>query len=107
MRVNPSVSSGVQNAQTEGLKKSEQAAKPDRARQVEQMAKNQASAAAPAGAEISAKGKDLAKAHAVASAVSDIRADKVAELKKRIAEGSYQIDNDAIADRMISDHAAF
>ncbi|MBC7384625.1 MAG: flagellar biosynthesis anti-sigma factor FlgM [Cryobacterium sp.] len=106
MRVNPSVSGNVQGTQTEGLKKSEATAKPDRARQVEQMAKNQADAE-PAGAEISAKGKDFAKAHAVASAVSDIREDKIAELKKRIASGDYQIDNDAIADKMIGEHASF
>lgn len=106
MRVNPSVSGNIQGTQTEGLKKSEQAAKPDRAKQLEQMAKTQSSTA-PAASEISAKGKDFAKAHAVASAVSDIREDKIAALKKRIADGEYRIDNDAIADKMIGEHAAF
>jgi negative regulator of flagellin synthesis FlgM len=105
MRVNPSVSSNIQSTQAEGLKKTDQSAKADRARQVEQMAKNQ-NTVSPGRAELSSKGKDLAKAHAVASAAPDVRMDRVAELKRQIAEGSYKIDSEAIADEMIRNHAA-
>ena len=54
MRVNPGVSGNVQGTQTEGLKKSDKAAQPDRARQAEQTAKTQKSSS-PAQAEISTK----------------------------------------------------
>ncbi len=105
MRVNPGASPTIQNTQTEGLKKSEQTAKTDRAKQIEQMAKSQGSS--PARAEISDKGKELAKAHAVAKSSPDVREERIAALKARIADGSYKVDADAIADKMLKEHAAF
>ena len=105
MRVNPGASQNIQGTQTEGLKKTEQAAKPDRARQAEQIAKSRGISDTKAP-ELSDKGKDLAKAYAVASATPDVREDRIEALKKRIASGDYKIDSDAIADKMISDHAA-
>ena len=57
-----------------------------------------------AKAEISAKAKDFAKAKAVAADAPDVREDRVAELKKRISEGKYQVDAQAVADRMVDDH---
>jgi negative regulator of flagellin synthesis FlgM len=106
MRVNSSVNPNVQGTQTETTKKSEQAAKTDRARQIEKMAKTQSgSPAGAAKAEISDKAKDLAKAHAVATAAPDVREDRIAEIKRRLNAGEYKIDSDAIADKMISEHA--
>ena len=104
MRVNPGVSQNIQGTQTEGLKKSEQTTKPDRARATEEVAKTR-SAPNP-GAEISDKAKDLAKAYAVASAAPDVREDRIAELKKRIASGDYKIDSDSIADKMLGEHVS-
>ena len=60
-----------------------------------------ADAAAP---EISAKGRDLAKAKSVAEQAPEVREEKIAELKRRIAAGGYKIDSDVIADRMVDEH---
>ena len=105
MKVNSSVSSNVQGTQTESLKKAEKSAKTDRATQIEKLSKEQNSGA-PASAEISARGKEMAKAAAIASATPDVREDRISEIKKRIAAGEYNVDSDAIADKMIGEHAA-
>ncbi len=55
-------------------------------------------------AEISSRAKDLAQAKSVASAAPETREDKIAELKRRISEGSYALDHNAIADRLVDDH---
>jgi negative regulator of flagellin synthesis FlgM len=57
-----------------------------------------------ANAEISSKGKEFAKAKAIASDAPDVREEKIAALKARIAEGKYKVDADAIADRMVDEH---
>ncbi len=54
--------------------------------------------------EISPRAQELAKAKAVATSAPDTREAKIAELKARIAEGRYKVDNEAIADRMVDDH---
>ena len=105
MRVNPGVSPNIQGTQTEGLKKSEQTSKTDRTKSVDTGTKASETSAAPARAEISDKAKDLAKAYAVASAAPDVREDRIAELKKRIASGDYNVDSDKVADKMISEHS--
>lgn len=105
MKVNSSVSSNIQGTQTESLKKAEKSAKTERASQIEKLSKEQ-NASAPAAAEISSRGKEMAKASAIASATPDVREDRIAELKKRIAAGEYKVDTDAIADKMIGEHAS-
>ncbi len=57
-----------------------------------------------ANAEISQKSRELALAKNVATETPDIREDKVADLKKKISEGSYRVDSEAIADRLVDDH---
>ncbi len=104
MRVNPNLNPNIQGTQNEGTKKAEQTAQPERARQIEQLAKSKESSA-PARAEISDKGKEFAKVHAAATSAPDVRESKIAELKKRIAEGSYKIDSEKVADRMMQEHA--
>lgn len=59
-----------------------------------------------ARAEISARAREFSKAKEVAASAPDIREEKIADLKRRIASGQYKIDSDAIADRMIQDHAS-
>jgi negative regulator of flagellin synthesis FlgM len=54
--------------------------------------------------EISSRGREFAAAKAMAKSAPDVREDRVADLKKRIAEGSYAMNSDAIADRMVNDH---
>ena len=58
-------------------------------------------------ADLSIKGKEFSRAHSVASATPDVREDKIADLKKRIADGSYRVDAEAVADKMISEHMSF
>jgi len=59
-------------------------------------------------ADISSRGKelakDMAKAKEVATSAPDIREEKVAELKRRIAAGKYNVSPEAIADKMVDEH---
>jgi flagellar biosynthesis anti-sigma factor FlgM len=40
----------------------------------------------------------------VASSAPDVREERIAELKRRIQSGSYQMDPNAIADKMVTEH---
>ena len=55
-------------------------------------------------AEISSRGKEFSKARDVAASAPEVREDKIAELKQRIASGAYKVDSNAIADRMVDEH---
>lgn len=105
MRVNQG-GSPLQGNEAAGAKQSGKSAatqeskRPDRASTAE-VEKNPTRGA---NAEISSKSKDFAKAKSIASGAPDVREDKVADLKRRIAEGSYKVDTDAVADRMVDDH---
>jgi negative regulator of flagellin synthesis FlgM len=57
-----------------------------------------------ANTEISAKSKEFAHAKSVAAAAPDVREDRVNELKRKIADGHYHVDNQAVADRLVEDH---
>lgn len=54
--------------------------------------------------EISQKSREFAQAKGIASAAPDVREEKIAEIKRRVAEGKYQVNDDAVADRMVDDH---
>jgi flagellar biosynthesis anti-sigma factor FlgM len=54
--------------------------------------------------EISSKSKEFANAKALANSAPDVRADKIAELKRRIADKSYKVDSAAVADKLVDDH---
>ena len=73
-------------------------------RRAEEAAKSRGITNAP-GAEISGKAKDFAKAHSIAAATPDVREDRIAELKKRIAAGEYKIDSEKVAEKMLSEHS--
>ena len=109
MRVNHPASPNVQSTQTnqtEQAKKSEQAQK-NKSRSATEIYGNNAAASSDAKTEISAKGREFATARATAAAAPDVREDKIAELKKRIAEGKYEVDANKVADKMVRDHMAF
>ena len=57
-----------------------------------------------ARAEISGRAREFAAAKEAASGAPDVREERIAELKRRIASGSYKVDADAIADRMVDEH---
>lgn len=55
-------------------------------------------------AEISTQAKDMAKAKQLAMEAPDVRENKIAELRERIAAGKYQVDSKAVADKLVDDH---
>ncbi len=54
--------------------------------------------------EISQKSRDFAQAKAIAGKTPDVRENRVAELKKQINDGTYKVNTDAVADRMVDEH---
>lgn len=57
-----------------------------------------------ASIDISDAARLMKQASDIAHSVPDIRADKVAELKKRIADGNYNVDAGQIADKLVDEH---
>ncbi len=59
-------------------------------------------------ADISPKAKEMAQEMAkvkdLAAQAPDVREEKIAELKRRINQGQYKVDADAIADRLVDEH---
>jgi negative regulator of flagellin synthesis FlgM len=53
--------------------------------------------------EVSARGRELAKAQQAVDAAPDVRTDKVAEIKKRIEDGTYQVPADVLARKLLGD----
>lgn len=70
-------------------------------------APEQAEAARPPQASdrvsLSPRARELLAARRALDAISDVRSAKVADLKARIADGTYRIDGQAIAAKMIRD----
>lgn len=52
---------------------------------------------------LSPQARELIEARRALEAIPDVREDKVAEIRERIAAGTYRIDAEAIADKMIRD----
>lgn len=52
-------------------------------------------------ADLSQTARDVCIARKALAAAPEVRADKVAELKQKIAEGTFEIDADLIADKII------
>lgn len=104
MKVNQSGNNGTAAgvSQQKQVDKSSKAAKSS-------SANSNSGAASASGSEsvktnLSAKGKEMAQAKSVAMQSPDVREEKIAELKKRIAEGRYNVDPQKVADKMVDDH---
>jgi negative regulator of flagellin synthesis FlgM len=102
MRVNQSGNNPVQGAEVSNAAKTERAQKAQAKRGAQQA--GGAAAAEGAKAQISTKGKEFARAKEVATSAPDVREERIAELKRRIAAGKYQVDANAVADRMVDEH---
>lgn len=106
MRVDHS-NSGIHKSEETVVKRNERshsAAAGKDARGSDQADRASSADASGAKAEISARAKDFSNAKAIATETPDIRENRVDDLKKRIQEGSYKIDSQSIADRMVDEH---
>ncbi len=56
--------------------------------------------------EISAKAREFAKAKEVASSAPDVREQRIADIKARIASGKYEVNSQAIADKLVDEHVS-
>ncbi len=99
MRINQTGSQSVQSSETTATRKSKGPTKSSE--------ENSVSGATTGGAraDISSKARDMATAKAVATSAPDVREDRIAELRRRIDAGQYNVDPDAVAERMMKDHA--
>ncbi len=102
MRVNQSGNSPVQGSETQATKKSGRAALAQQAEDSKKAEKTVIEGST--NTEISSKAKEMAKVKSAATSAPEIREEKVAELKRRIAAGAYNVDPDAVADRLVNDH---
>ncbi len=55
--------------------------------------------------EISRTGKDMQTAKAAVSAAPDVRADKVADIKARIANGTYNVSSMDLASKLVDNYS--
>ena len=53
--------------------------------------------------ELSAQSKEMKKINDVLEMIPDVRAERVAELKKLVEEGRYQVDNEGLAEKMMKE----
>lgn len=63
--------------------------------------KSSGKAGRPDSVEISKIGRDYQAAKAAAEKAPDIRVDRVADIKKRMEAGTYKIDMDALAGKLL------
>ena len=52
---------------------------------------------------LSGRAKEVQQARQIIAGLPDVRKDKVADLKARIDDGSYQVDGEKIAEKMIGE----
>lgn len=65
---------------------------------------SKAEAQGSASVEISEGAQLMRKAAEAAKSAPDIRHDKIADLKARIQAGTYEIDNDKLAEKILEEH---
>jgi negative regulator of flagellin synthesis FlgM len=51
--------------------------------------------------EVSERDRELARAQRAVGAAPDVRADKIAELKEQIEDGTYDVPAEALADKLL------
>lgn len=59
-----------------------------------------------AAVDISDQAHLMKQARDIVYASPDIRADRVSDLKRRIKDGSYKVDANAVADKLVDEHLA-
>ena len=53
--------------------------------------------------ELSSQSRDMKKIHEILATTPEVRTEKVAELKKAMAEGTYKVQTEDIADKMVQE----
>lgn len=53
--------------------------------------------------EFSARSREMQKIYEVLQSAPDVRSEKVSEIRKRIEEGQYRVDSDALAEKIIKE----
>jgi len=104
MRVNRTENNPAQAAEASRAGRPERAEHAKNAKKTDKPA--EAAENGDVSASISGKAREFSKAKAIAAETPDVREEKIAELKKRIAAGKYKIDDNAVADRLVDDHIA-
>lgn len=104
MRVNQTGGrSQVESSETNSTSRATEATKAQNAKRGSKTSSDKATNTS-VNAEISSRAKEFGRAKSVASSAPDVREEKIAELKKRIAEGRYKVDSNAVADRLVDEH---
>jgi flagellar biosynthesis anti-sigma factor FlgM len=103
MKVNQSASQPIQSSETKGAHHASKAHGAHKAGRA-QHAHETAHEGGDVKAEVSDRAREMAMAKSAASDAPDVREDKIAEIKARIASGKYHVDSHAVADRLVDDH---
>ena len=105
MKVSNTGTNSVQSPDVSNAKAAQQAKKAEKTEKGSASSRSSAKSSIPgANAELSSKGKDAAKAREVATSTPDVREDKIAEIKQRIASSNYKVDAQAVADKLVDEH---
>ena len=100
---NPASTQSQSLEQAKGTEKTEKA-KAARATDTATVGKTHGAKAPRESVEISEGARLLQRANELAHAAPDIRAERVAALKQSIKDGTYHVDNGAIADKLVDEH---
>lgn len=104
MRVGQTGNNPVQNAEAAQASEAKKAQRAKLNSETEKVNAPGVETAEGASSEISARGKEFAKAKAIAESVPDIREERIAKLKEKIAAGKYKVDADKLAEKMVDEH---
>ncbi len=102
MRVNQSGNNQVASTETSGTQKTGKAK--DKKQAEAQKKTGEGGHPSAVKTDLSARGREMAKAKAVANETPDVRDERIAELKRRIAEKKYNVSAEAVADKMVDEH---
>ena len=103
MRVSHTGNQSVQGSDVSSTRQSDRARHSRRGESMSE-AERYRSGADGVEANISARARELAHAKKIAHDAPDVREEKIAELKRRIAAGQYDVDPHALADRIVNEH---
>ena len=106
MRVNnQNVGNSVQGSDLNSTRKTEQSGKTGNAKESGRAKASPAvDTSGSASAEISGRAREMAQAKEAATSAPDLREEKIAELKRRIAAKQYNVKPEDVAEKMMSEH---